>query len=188
MDNLEDMKLMWQELNNRVSHLEEENKVLMQRVMRSDYKTAQEKLVAKYWMFIIWATFMIILMTCFLLLNPFVNETYRIATVIYWDVFFMIEIILDGYLLARIKKLDIYNTPVKEVAKTAAHNWKMHKIGLVVGLPLAFGAIILYALALNANKFTIFGMCVGGCIGALIGTRQLIKFKNYYKFLQVNDD
>lgn len=178
---------MWQDLNKRLSHLENENKKLMQNIKQSNYKTTQEKLVRKYSCFIGVESIMICFITLFFIFNPFVNEKYRIITLIYWDLFFVLEVFFDFYLLYQIKKINIYTATIKEVATKAAANWKLHKIGIAVGLPLAFGAILLFALSVNANEFTIFGMIVGGTIGFIIGIQQLIKFKNYYKLLQVND-
>ena len=126
-------------------------------------------------------------MTLFFIFNPLINEKYRIWALVYWDVFFAGEAIFDFYLLYQIKKIDVYTSTIKEVASQAASNWKLHKIGILAGLPLAFGAAILFALAVNANEFTILGMIFGGTIGAIIGFSQLLKFKNYYKLLQLND-
>ena len=187
MENIEDFKIMWQDLNTRLSYLENENQKLVQNIKKSNYKTTLEKLVKKYCCFIFVECIMICFMTMFFIYNPFINEKYRIATLVYWDVFFLIEVCLDFYLLYQIKKIDIYTSTINEVASRAALNWKLHKLGIVAGLPLAFGAILLFALAVNANLYTILGMIVGGCVGFVIGLSQLLKFKNYYKLLQVKD-
>lgn len=187
MDNIEDFKIMWQELNQRISCLENDNKYLIRQIRETKYKSTQEKLVRKYWAFIVVELIMIIFMSFFFLFNPLLIEKYRIPALIYWVIFFIIEALFDLFLLFRIKDIDIYNSTINEVAERSATNWKLHKIGIVLGLPLACGAILLFALAVDANQFTIFGMIFGGVIGFLIGIYQLIKFKNYYKLLQVKD-
>lgn len=187
MENLEDLKIMWQDMNQRLSYLEEDNKKLIQNIKKSNYKTTQEKLVNKYTCFIAVEVIMILYMSFFFLFNPLLNEKYRIAALIYWDVFFLIEAAFDSYLLYQIKNINIYTSKITEVAKKAAVNWKLHKIGILIGLPLAFGALLLFVLAVDANEFTVYGMICGGIIGGIIGIRQLIKFKNYYRLLQVND-
>lgn len=187
MENIEDFKMMWQELNQRISSLENDNKKLIRQIRESNYKSTQEKLVRKYWCFIGIEIIMIVFMSFFFLYNPLLIEKYRIPALIYWIVFFIIEALFDLYLLFQIKGIDIYTSPIKEVAARSAANWKLHKIGIVTGLPLAFGAILLFALAVDANQFTILGMIFGGVIGFIIGIYQLIKFKNYYKLLQVKD-
>ena len=188
MEDLNDMKIIWQNLNDRLVHLENENKMLMHKVMMSDYQTAQEKLKNKYIKFIIIESVMILFITWFLLSNPQVNGKYRIVTLIYWCVFFLAEIILDLYLLKKLKDIDIYSFSLKEVAIRAASNWKLHKIGILFGFPFAIGAVFLFALAVNANEFTIYGMLFGAFIGLIIGFSQLSKLRKYYKFLQVNDE
>lgn len=188
MEDLNDMKIMWQNLNDRLVNLENENKMLMRRIMMSDYHTAQEKLEYKYIGFIVVECIMILFTSLFLILNPHVNETYRIPTLIYWDVFFLGEVIFDSFLLFKLKNIDVYTSSLKEVARKAAANWRLHKLGILFGLPVAIGAIIMFALAMNANEFTILGMLFGGIIGVVIGLSQLMKFKNYYHLLQVSDD
>lgn len=187
MQSLDDIKLIWQDLNDRLSHLEAENKALMNKVKQSNYITARDKLVKKYYAFIFLEIIMIIFMSFFLIFNPYVNEKYRIGALVYWDLFFIMEIAIDTYLLMQIQSIDIYNSPITEVARRAARNWKFHKLAIVIGLPLAFGAIIIFALALDANEYTIFGMIVGGVVGAIIGGSQLLKIKKYYKRLQVDE-
>ena len=187
MENIEDFKIMWQDLNLRLTHVENENKRLMQNIMKAKYKNTQEKLVRKYWCFIAVEVFMICYMSFFFIFNPLINEKYRILSLVYWDLFFVIEVFFDSYLLYQMKKIDIYNSTIQDVANKAANNWKLHKIGIAIGLPLAFGAILLFALAVNANEFVIYGMIVGGVIGLIIGISQLLKFKNYYNMLQIKD-
>ena len=184
MEDLKDIKLMWQELNNRLSFLEEENQRMMKSVMATNYRSTQEKLTQKYLGFIFVEVLMIGFMSLFFLFNPEVNERFRIPALVYWDVLFVIEVWFDLYLMLKIKTINIYESSISEVAKRAAKNWKIHKIGIIVLLPLAFGAIFLFALALDANEYVILGMIFGGVIGMIIGIGQLMKFRNYYKLLQ----
>lgn len=187
MEDINDIKLMWRELDSRISFLEQENKRLVKTVVNTKYRSTREKLIQKYSGFIIVEAIMIIFMSLFFLFNPEVNEKYRIPSLIYWDCFFLLEVAFDLYLMLQIKSINIYEWPINEVTKKAAQNWKLHKIGILIGLPLAFGAIVLFALALNANLFVIAGMIVGGVIGLTIGIIQLLKFKDYYRLLQSND-
>ena len=184
MDNLNDMKTMWMELNEKVSALEAENKNLARKMINEKYKSAKERLINKYNAFIWIEAILIFFMTLFFLYNPQVNHKYRIITLIYWDVFFLIEVIFDCYLLNRIKSVNVYSSSINEVAKKATDNWKLHKKGVIIGMPLAFGAVILVSLALNANEFTIYGIILGGVIGVAIGINQLLKFRKYYMLLQ----
>ena len=184
MDDLNDMKAMWIELNNKISSLEGDNRRLARQVMDSKFKTAQEKLADKYATFIGIELVFAIVISFFILFNPEAVEKYRVVTAIYWGAFFLGEAAIDAYLMLKVKEIDVYRLSVSEIARRAARNWKIHKIAIAIGLPVAIGAAILFGLLLNANIFTIYGMIVGGVIGLAIGIRQLLQFMKYYKFLQ----
>lgn len=184
MENLDDMKTMWLELNSKISALEEENRKLARKVVSLNYKTAREKLIRKYTAFIFVASLMILYTLAFITFNPMIVEKYKIATTIYWIIFFTFEAGIDLYLRQRVKNIDIYNSSISEIAHQAATNWKIHKLAIIIGLPLAIGAVILFALSLNADLFMIYGMIVGGLVGLIIGIFQLIKFYEYYRLLQ----
>ena len=188
MEDLQDMKAMWQELNERVSQLEAENRRLAKKVVDKGFKSARERLMRKYKMFICVECIFMFWMSLFLLFNPLIVEKYRIITMIYWTIFFLGEAAVDFYLLCRVKKIDVFHSTVNKISREAAQAWKIHKIAVFIGLPLAIGAIILYAFALDANKFTIYGMIVGGMVGLIIGGNQLLKFMKYYRQLQSDEE
>ena len=188
MENLDDIKEMWLNMNERIRNLEDENKKLAERIMRVDYHSVQEKLIRKYIAFIIVEAVMIVFTTLFFIYNPYINEQYRMITLVYWNLFFLMEVMFDGYLMLQIRKIDVCSATLREVAARAASNWRLHKIGIIIGLPFAFGAILLLALAINADEFVIYGMITGGIIGSIIGIVQLLKFRNYYKMMQIDKE
>lgn len=187
MEELQDMKTMWIELSQRISALEEDNRKLAQKVRNQKFKSTQEKLMRKYSLFIGIEIIMIFFMIPLIMGNPFVVEKYRWPCLIYWTVFFLFEIAVDLYLRQRVREMDIYNSTVREISSRAAQNWKIHKLGIIIGLPLAFGAVIMYGLLIDGDKFVILGMIVGGVVGFIIGMGQLFKFRQYYRFLQSED-
>ena len=184
MENLDDMKTMWLELNQRVKTLEEENRRLAHEAISNNLKTAQELLVRKYSRFIFVSLVMLIYIYLFVMFNQFVVEKFRIPTLIYWSLFFLFEAGIDCYLMLKVKEIDVFNSSITEISRQAKRNWKIHKIAICIGFPLAIGACILFGLLLNADKFVILGMITGGIVGLLIGIRQLMKFLKYYKQLQ----
>ena len=187
MEDIEDMKALWIELNNRLNSLEEENRRLAKKVTSNKYKNVQEKLIKKYCIFIAVSCVMMIYCFCLIYLNPFIVEKYKLLTTVYMMCFFAIAAGVDSYLLFQVRDMDFYNSNVREITKMAAKNWKIHKIFLIFGLPLAIGACVLMALALDADPFVYLGMIVGGIVGFIIGLRQLMKFRDYYKLLQTED-
>ena len=178
------MKAMWTEMNSRLEALEEENRQMARRIINSNHKTAKDRLEKKYVTFIIIEFLMLAYIFFFIFQNPFVVEKYRLITVIYWTLFFLLEIGIDSFLYFQLKNLDIYGSSVTEISKVARRNWKIHKIAIAIGIPIAIGAVILFALALDANEYTIFGMIFGAIIGLIIGLRQLFRFMKYYRNLQ----
>lgn len=187
MEELDKMKIMWAELNNRISVLEEDNRILARKIVNQNLKTSQEKLVNKYTAFIILSLIMAFYMPVFVLLNPLLVEKFKVVTVVYWSVFFLIEAGIDIYLRFQVSKIDIYNSSVREIALQAANNWKLHKLAIFIGLPFAFGAIVLFGLLLDADIFVILCMFMGAVIGGLIGLKQLKKFYEDYRFLQTSE-
>lgn len=187
MDELNDMKNLWRELNERISALEEDNRRLARKVMNENFKTVQEKLIRKYTFFIIIAVVMIFYMWIFVWFNPDVVEKYKVVTSVYWSVFFILEAGIDFYLRHQVKQIDIYNSSVKDIALQAAKNWRVHKIAVFCGIPVAIGAVILFGLLLNADMFVIYCMIAGGMIGLLVGIRQLKKFYENYRILQTEE-
>lgn len=187
IENIEGLKEMWKEINMRLGNLEEENKRLARRVMTSNYKSAKNRLISKYCGFIVLEGVMTVVMFLFFYFNPELNESYRLPALIYWTLFFLGEVIVDTYLMLKVRSMDIYNSSIQEISETAAANWRIHKIAIIIGLPVAIGAAILFALAADANQYVIGGMIVGGFIGLIIGWYQLMKFMKYYHLLQSPD-
>ena len=188
MENFEDMKKMWDDLNERLSHLEKENKILARKVMEPKFKSVREKLIRKYGMFIILAIVMILYSIGAILFNPLVSDKYRIITFICWVVFFFFEGSLDFYLRQRVQDIDIYNSNLTEISRMALQNWKIHKLAVIIGLPMAIVVVILYGFAIQPNIFVIYGMVAGGVVGLIIGSFHLRKFYQYYKFMQSEND
>lgn len=188
MDELANMKTLWQELSLRVSSLEEENRLLARKVLNQNFKTAREKLVRKYTFFSCLSLFMIIYMIFFVGLNPLGEEKYRLLTLIYMGCFFIFEGSVDLYLRYKLKNLDIYAANIKEIVSQAKQNWKLHKISVCIGLPLAIGAIIILGLFMGADIYAIYGLIIGGIIGLIIGFRQLLSFRETYRLLETEEE
>lgn len=184
INDMENMKAMWNDLNQRMASLEAENRLLARKVMTSGYKTARERLIRKYTAFFFLSFLMIFYAIPFIAMNPLTVEKYRVTTTVYWCVFFAIEAAMDFYLMTRVKKIDVYNSGVSEITRQASKNWKIHKIFIAIGFPLAIGAVTLMVLALGGSRYVVYGMMGGGFVGLLIGLLQLRKIHGYYRMLR----
>lgn len=91
--------------------------------------------------------------------------------------------LLNIYLFYQTKDINVYTSTITEITKKASMNWKIHKIGVLAGLPLSFVGIFIMALSLNTYEYILYGMAVGGVLGLIIGVIQFLKFRSNYKLL-----
>lgn len=185
-DDIQDMKAMWEQLNQRITSLEESNRRLVSDVITNRHKSSIDNLISRYQRFIFLELIFAFVIPVMLICNPLVVEKYRWWTIAYWMFFFLIEFGIDFYLLQKVRELDIYNQSVSEISSRAHHIWKLHKIFIMIGLPLAFVAVVLFALAMNANEFVLMGMGFGWIVGIVIGLRQLLRFRADFRSLSDN--
>ena len=181
IDNIDDMVVMWKEMDTKLSSLMEENRRLADEIKKNKLQSNQEKLGLKYRRFIIMEAVCIPLMILLLGFNPEVVERFRWPALIYFIGFFLLEIAIDSYLLYRLNCIDIYNDSITEISRQARSNWKIHKIAILIGIPIAIGAVELFCLALGSDSATLWGVFVGGAIGLGIGLNEFFKFMNSYK-------
>ena len=188
MENIEDMKTMWIELNERVKSLEDQNRTLAKKVIANKYKSTKEKLIKKYLSFSLLSFIMIIFSIFGILMNPFILGKYKWITFICWICFFLFEGSIDLYLCRNLQRIDVYNTSFRKIAATTAQNWKVHKLAVVIGLPFAVLVCILYALAIQADVFAVYGMVCGAFVGLIIASFQLKRFYSYYRLFKTDPD
>ena len=188
MENIEDIKSMWINLNNRLNKIESDNIRLATEIKKNKYKSFQEKLINKYCKFIILESLMAFIFPLIIISNPSVNNIYRLPTIIYWVIFFVASLLFDLYLMLQVKNIDLNNYCVSKVAQISFRNWKLHKLWIIIALPFAFGAIYLFALCLKFEPYVLLGIACGGCIGLAIGIKELFKFHSYYKSLYSDID
>ena len=181
MNNIEDMMLMWKEMDSKLNSLVEENRRLAGEIKKNKLRSSQERLIRKYRGFIIMEAVCIPLMFFVLGVNPLVIDKYRWPALIYFVCFFLLEICIDGYLLYKLSSLDIYNDSIREISHQARTNWRIHKIAVLIGIPIAIGAVVLFCLALGGDVAMLWGVFVGGAIGLGIGLNEFFKFMKNYK-------
>lgn len=187
MNNIEDMMRIWKEMDSKLSSLVEENRRLVDEIKKNKLRSSQEKLVRKYRAFIIMEAICIPLIFLVLIVNPLVVNQYRWAALIYFVCFFLLEICIDGYLLYKLSSIDIYTDSITEISRQAKANWKTHKIAVIIGIPIAIGAVTLFCLALGGNVAVLWGVFVGGAIGIGIGLNEFFKFMKSYKTMTRDD-
>ena len=183
MNSIEDMMVMWKEMDSKLTSLVEENRRLADEIKKNKIRSGQEKLIRKYRAFIILEAVCIPLMVLLLGFNPLVVDDYRWAALIYFVCFFLFEIFVDGYLLYKLNCIDIYNDAIIDISKQARANWKLHKIAVLIGIPIAIGAVVLFCLAMGGDTSIMWGILVGAAIGIGIGLNEFFKFMKSYKVM-----
>lgn len=181
MNNIDDMMSIWREMDNKLSSLIAENRRLADEIQKNKLQGSREKLMRKYRAFIIMEAICIPLIFVVLYVNPLVINQYRWPALIYFVCFFLLEIGVDGYLLHKLNTIDIYNDSIIDISRSAKENWKIHKIAVLIGIPVAIGAVILFCLALGGDMALLWGVFVGGAIGLGIGLNEFFKFMKNYK-------
>lgn len=181
MNNMEEMMVMWREMDSKLSSLVEENRKLADEIKKNKLRTSQERLIRKYRAFIIMEAVCIPLMIFVLGVNPMAIDQYKWIALIYFIGFFLLEICIDGYLLYKLNGIDVYNDSIVEISRQARANWRTHKIAVLVGIPIAVGAVVLFCLAMGSDPSMMWGVFVGGAIGLGIGLNELFKFMKNYK-------
>lgn len=187
MNNIDDMMVLWKEMDGKLSALVEENRRLADEIKKNKLRSSREKLTRKYRSFIIMEAVCIPLMFILLGVNPLVINAYRWPALIYFVCFFLMEIGIDGYLLYKLSSIDIYNDSIVDISKQARANWKIHKIAVLIGIPVAIGAVVLFCMAMGGNISVLWGVFVGGAIGLGIGLNEFFKFMKNYKSMSYDN-
>lgn len=183
MDNINELMTAWKEMDSKVTSLVEENKRLADEIKKNKLQSSQEKLMRKYRTFIILEAACIPIFILIVGFNPLIVEKYRWATLIYWIVFFLLELGIDSWLLYRLNNIDIYKDSIVEISRTARSNWKIHKIAMLAGIPLAIGAVVLICLAMGGQQEMLYGVVAGAAIGLAIGLNEFFKFMRNYRIM-----
>lgn len=187
INNIDEMMAMWNQLDQKLNGLQQENRKLAMEIKKNKYRTTLDKLVNKYGRFIVLELVYVILFPIFMIKCPFIVPKYRIVTIIYWTCFFAMEIGFDYYLMDRLKEIDVYECTISQIARLARSNWKIHKLAIFIGLPFSIGGVVLVVLSLGGDSSLIWGVMVGLVVGLIIGLNQLRKFINSYRLLQKED-
>ena len=181
MNKIEDIMVLWKEMDSKLTSLVDENRKLADEIKKNKILSSQERLMRKYRAFIIMEVVCIPLMFILLIINPHVVSQYRWPAFIYFACFFLLEICIDGFLLYKLNSINIYNDSIIDIARKARANWKTHKIAVLIGIPIAIGAVILFCMAYGGDMSMLWGVFVGGAIGLGIGLNEFFKFMKNYK-------
>ena len=179
IENLDDIKSSWQQANAPLSSmagetLRESRKALLRR------GSAQDKLAAQYRrMACAAAAGLAVWLFAVLTMLDFVawaRPWLAVATV----VFFVTSGVMDLWLCRAVRRIDLAAWPVSAVALEGRRLLRVHKIFILVLLPMAFGLLFFMVWALDVppreREGIMWGMAAGGAAGIAIGVCILVRF------------
>ena len=184
MENIDEIIQMWNSLDSRLDNIENETKQLASRVAKIRQRTARQRLETRYLKFIVIAAAMIPLSVTFVCINPMIATHYRLPLAVCWGLFFLAKLLVDFYLLRRLRSINIYTDTVSTTAAKALSVWRIHKIAVACGLPAALLIAGFLAVALGADRYMLYAMCAGAIVGFFIGMRELLKFRESFHDLR----
>lgn len=186
IENLDDIKSRWQQANAPLSSmagetLRESHKALLRR------GSAQDKLAAQYRrMACVAAAGMLLWLSAVLRMLDFAawaRPWLAVATVVY----FATSAAMDLWLCKAVRRIDLAVWPVSAVALEGRRLLRLHKIFILVLLPMAFGLLFFMVWALDVppheRVWILRGMAAGGVAGIAIGVCILVRFLRLYRTL-----
>lgn len=171
LNELKEIREMWAELNQRLTHLEEETVNEGKRVSSQKIKSAQENLAAYYRRFSR-AAFMCAVVFPIVYGIPhgvieYPSLLYHLIVAGACLIFFLSGGIMDLYLYNGVMDINLVNMPVSEVRRSAIGLKKMHHIFQMILIPLAIVTlgIMMYPILYQVWIGAVFGAVVGLAIG-----------------------
>lgn len=182
-DNLNELKEMWNELNNRLSRLEEATIEEGRRVSRENIRSAQEDLAMTYKRFtIIGFTMAAIMPIMFGVPDSIFNYptmTYRVIVSLSMCAYFLTCALMDFYLFRRVNDMDLAVMPVSVIRETALRLKKKHHIFMMILIPIAICVLFLMTYPIISEIW--IAVLVGAVVGLAIGLSMYFKMMNDYK-------
>jgi len=170
---INELQNKWSEMNRRLSKLE--NTISKEKFDKM--KTAQEKLVTQYRMFVRMAGIFVF-----------------VSLVSWWRMFggtmgilfaayFLIAMIMDYILMRKVASIDVAEMPLKEVAERAKSCRRLHHICQIILIPLAVALLGALCYSRTEDIYFLWGCAAGAALGLCLGLMTYFRLMNSYKKL-----
>lgn len=185
IDSLDDMKHCWQDANAPLADMADDTLRLSRRALLRR-GSAQDKLAAQYRRMVVLSVAGLALWLFWVFSMDFLGWARP------WlagaaALFFITAGVMDFYLYRAVRRIDVASWPVSAVALEGRRLLGLHKIFILVLLPLAIGLVffMVYSLDVPADERLgiLWGVGVGGAIGLAIGIVILLRFLRLYRTL-----
>lgn len=184
INDLDQLKEMWSDLNRRVERLENQTLEEGRKVASGKITTAREDLATRYKRFMIIGFVMGIFFPLFLIMSPtdfFPDGTMKyVASALFFS-YFITAAVMDSYLYNEVRSMDLAMMTVSQVIHKARTLKRRHHIFMIILIPFAVITLAVFAIPLLDDPFIIAGMITGGVVGLCIGLRQYFRMMRDYR-------
>lgn len=184
INDLDQLKEMWSDLNRRVERLENQTLEEGRKVASGKITTAREDLATRYKRFMIIGFVMGIFFPLFLIMSPtdfFPDGTMKyVASALFFS-YFITAAVMDSFLYNEVRSMDLAMMTVSQVIHKARTLKRRHHIFMIILIPFAVITLAVFAIPLLDDPFIIAGMITGGVVGLCIGLRQYFRMMRDYR-------
>lgn len=184
INDLDQLKEMWSDLNRRVERLENQTLEEGRKVASGKITTAREDLATRYKRFMIIGFVMGVFFPLFLIMSPtdfFPDGTMKyVASALFFS-YFITAAVVDSYLYNEVRSMDLAMMTVSQVIHKARTLKRRHHIFMIILIPFAVITLAVFAIPLLDDPFIIAGMITGGVVGLCIGLRQYFRMMRDYR-------
>lgn len=184
INDLDQLKEMWSDLNRRVERLENQTLEEGRKVASGKITTAREDLATRYKRFMIIGFVMGVFFPLFLIMSPtdfFPDGTIKyVASALFFS-YFITAAVMDSYLYNEVRSMDLAMMTVSQVIHKARTLKRRHHIFMIILIPFAVITLAVFAIPLLDDPFIIAGMITGGVVGLCIGLRQYFRMMRDYR-------
>lgn len=184
INDLDQLKEMWSDLNRRVERLENQTLEEGRKVASGKITTAREDLATRYKRFMIIGFVMGVFFPLFLIVSPtdfFPDGTVKyVASALFFS-YFITAAVMDSYLYNEVRSMDLAMMTVSQVIHKARTLKRRHHIFMIILIPFAVITLAVFAIPLLDDPFIIAGMITGGVVGLCIGLRQYFRMMRDYR-------
>lgn len=183
--NPEEMKLLWNQLNERITGIEEQLQLCSRKVIDKKLSSSKEQLTAIYRRLFIMGCFFAILFPSLILTHAmdYPDTVMRYYAAGAFAVFFITTAVMDCNQFNSISDMNLNTMSITEVAARARTLKRRHHIYQLILVPLAIVTLTLFTIPLASDRYTIYGIIFGGIVGMALGLRLYLKIMRGYKNL-----
>ena len=184
IDDLDQLKKMWGDLNRRVERLENQTLEVGRKVTSGKITTACEDLASRYKRFMIIGFLMGVTFPIFQILSPttiFLDGTMKYVSAALFFLYFITAAVMDSYLYNEVKSIDLAMMTVNQVIDKARTLKRRHHMFMIILIPFAVVTLTVFAIPLLDEPVMMAGMIAGGAVGLFIGLRQYFRMMRDYR-------